>query len=197
MAERLLDQKIIALEAALDDHEIPHAFGGALALAYYATPRSTIDIDLNVFLPAQQAQRVLRVLASLGVRTGGQRSREKIERDGQVRVHWEHTPLDLFFAYDPFHERCMERTRTVPFGEGDALPILSAEDLAVFKVLFDRPKDWTDIDEVLYAQGRDFDTAYTLDWLGRILDEDDLRLQRFRRALSGPGSEQGRSAPSS
>jgi hypothetical protein len=91
----------------------------------------------------------------------------------------------------------MERTRTVPFGEGDALPILSAEDLAVFKVIFDRPKDWTDIDEVLYAQGRDFDTAYALDWLGRILDEDDLRLQRFRQALSGPGSEQGRSAPGS
>ncbi|MDH3211341.1 MAG: nucleotidyltransferase family protein [Myxococcales bacterium] len=184
----LLDEKIVALERALSEHEIPHAFGGALALAYYATPRGTVDIDLNIFLPSQEAERALRVMAALGVRTGDRRNRAKIERDGQVRVIWEHTPVDLFFSYDPLHDRCMERCRGVPFGDGDTLSILSAEDLVIFKVLFDRPKDWTDIGEVLYAQGRDFDSAYTLDWLSRILDEADPRLQRFKHALSGSGS---------
>jgi hypothetical protein len=45
-----LPEKILAIERALTD--VPHAFGGALALAYHAEPRATIDIDLNVFLPA-------------------------------------------------------------------------------------------------------------------------------------------------
>ena len=75
-------------------------------------------------------------------------------------------------------------------GEGVQLEILSAEDLVVFKVLFDRPKDWTDLDEVLYAQGPAFDAAYALDWLRRILEAEDSRLLRFVAALekepSGP-----------
>jgi hypothetical protein len=53
----LLDEKILAVGDALSRAGIPHAFGGALALAYYATPRATIDIDLNVFLPTTEAER--------------------------------------------------------------------------------------------------------------------------------------------
>ena len=44
----LLDEKIVAIGRALEAADIPHAFGGAQALAYYATPRATHDIDLNV-----------------------------------------------------------------------------------------------------------------------------------------------------
>ena len=55
----LFDEKIVAIERALVDAAIPHAFGGANALAYYATPRATADIDLNVFVPASRAVRVL------------------------------------------------------------------------------------------------------------------------------------------
>ena len=47
----VLVDKILALHAALDDAEIPHAFGGALALAWCTErARGTIDIDLNVFV---------------------------------------------------------------------------------------------------------------------------------------------------
>ena len=45
----------------------PHAFGGALALAYHAEPRATVDIDLNVFIPVERADEVLAPLGRLGV----------------------------------------------------------------------------------------------------------------------------------
>jgi hypothetical protein len=180
----LLDEKIVALGHALADAPIPHAFGGALALAYYATPRGTQDIDVNVFVRVSEAERVLRVLAPLGIATGGARERKEIRERGQVRLRWQHTPVDLFFSYDPLHDRCLERTRTVPFGEGARLSILSAEDLVIFKALFDRPKDWNDIAEVLYARGAEFDEAYTLEWLRRILASDDARLLRLTRLLT-------------
>ena len=48
----LFDEKIVAIEGALALADIPHAFGGANALAYYGTPRATADIDLNVFVPS-------------------------------------------------------------------------------------------------------------------------------------------------
>ena len=115
---------------------------------------------------------------------GTEPERARLDRDGQIRVHWGHTPLDLFFSYDPLHESCLARKRTVPFGGDDRIDILSAEDLVIFKVLFDRAKDWTDIDELLYAQGGDFDASYTLEWLRRILERADARLARFEQLLA-------------
>ena len=181
-----LDEKVAALEAALAAAKIPHAFGGALALAYYATPRATHDIDLNVFLSEKRAARVLATLAELGVAAGGTVPLRTVRDRGKVRVYWEHTPIDLFFCYDPFHDRCAERARRVPFGEGVTLPILSAEDLTVFKVIFNRAKDWTDIDEMLYALGADFDGGYVMTWLRKILDAGDSRIARIDALLRQP-----------
>lgn len=179
----LLDDKISLLARALTDAEIPHAFGGALALTYYATPRATQDIDLNVFVPAKSAARVLAPLASLGVATRDAGARREINERGQVRLYWERTPVDLFFAYDPLHHACLERLQHVVFSENQTIPILSAEDLAIFKVLFDRAKDWRDIADMLHALGREFDAAYALDWVDRILEGGDTRAIRFREIV--------------
>jgi hypothetical protein len=181
-----LDEKILALDQALARAKIPHAFGGALALAYYATPRGTVDIDVNVFVPAADAERVLQALAPLGVARGDARTLVEIQDRGQVRLRWEHTPVDLFFSYDPLHARCSERTRSVPFGDDARIPILSAEDLAIFKAIFSRPKDWSDLAEMLYALGPDFDASHSLHWLRRILPRDDPRLTRFEELVRSP-----------
>jgi hypothetical protein len=181
----LLDDKILAISAAFDAAEIPHAFGGALALAYWATPRATIDIDVNVFAASEQAERVLGVLAALGVDAPSGAERRQLAERGQLRCRWEHVPIDLFFAYDPLHASCRERALRVPFGAGASIPILSAEDLAIFKVLFDRAKDWRDLSELLFALGGEFDASYALDWLRRILAPGDERLARFEALLHG------------
>ena len=72
----------------------------------------------------------------------------------------------------------MERRRKVPFGR-DRIMILSPEDLAIFKALFARDKDWRDLHEMLLAQGPGFDAAYAIGWLERIVTPDDERFIRF------------------
>jgi hypothetical protein len=42
---------IVAVHDHLERGRLSHAFGGALALGYVATPRGTVDIDVNVFVP--------------------------------------------------------------------------------------------------------------------------------------------------
>jgi hypothetical protein len=175
----LLDEKVIELSRALDAAGIPHAFGGAIALAYYGTPRATVDIDLNVFLPADRAPGVLEVLATIGVASPSEAQLREIASRGQTRLRWDGTPLDLFFSYDALHESATKRRRHVSFGDGVEIAILSAEDLAIFKALFDRAKDWTDLGEMLFAQGPRFDADYALRWLRRILAAEDARLVRF------------------
>lgn len=177
-----LSEKVLLLEEGFARHGIPHAFGGAIALAYYATPRATVDIDVNVFTPVGRADAALAVLYTLGAGPLGAAERARLARDGQARVPWDVTPIDLFFSYDAFHESCLGRRRRVPFGAGDAIHVLSAEDLVVFKALFDRDKDWRDIDEVLFAAGETFDVDYVRTWLERIAGAEDARFLRLKEA---------------
>jgi len=179
-----LSEKLLQIEAALVRQRLPHAFGGAIALAYYGTPRATIDIDLNLFVSVARADAVLRVLAALGADPPTPAERERLQRDEQARLLWEGTPIDLFFAYDPFHDSCLERRCVFPFGEGDSIHVLSAEDLVVFKAMFGRDKDWRDIGELAFALGGALDRDYVWHWIDRILESDDPRRARLRDALA-------------
>jgi hypothetical protein len=175
MSEPSLPDKIVAVHEALTAAGLGHAFGGALALAYYAEPRATVDIDLNLFLAASDYRTVAAILDPLGVDVSI--SEAIVERDGQCRIRWGRTPLDLFFAYDPFHDAMDASARTVPFAR-TTIRVLSPEHLIVCKAAFDRPKDWLDIEQILVACEQ-LDLAETKRWLGRIVGEFDQRSGRF------------------
>jgi hypothetical protein len=181
MSESLpsLARQVLAIDHAL--RRVPHAFGGALSLAYYAEPRATIDIDLNVFVPAADAERVLGPLRVLGADVTAA-DLQRIDHDGQGRVRWQGTPVDLFFAYDPFHDAAAAATRRVPFADAE-IPILSAEHLIVCKVVFNRSKDWVDI-EAMIAAATGIDVAEVLRWVGRIAGDEDPRYERIVALLS-------------
>ena len=138
MSRLTLPSKLLALHDALDDAGIAHAFGGAIALAYCTgEPRGTVDIDLNLFLDSSGARRVFDVLPT-GVATDD-KDVAAVLADGQVRLFWDTTPVDLFFAYHPFHAEVADRIRLVPFAE-TVVPVLSCEDLLIFKAFFSRTR---------------------------------------------------------
>ena len=176
-----LPDKIVAIDLALND--TPHAFGGAIALAYHAEPRATIDIDVNVFVSAERADEVLGPLGSLGIET--ETAAESAATDGQVRVMWDDTPVDLFFSYDPFHDAADSGAIEVPFAE-TTIRVLSATHLTVCKAVFDRPRDWVDI-EAMITLGTQVDTAEALRWIGRIAGDEDPRFERLAALLSTTG----------
>ncbi len=180
MSTLTLAQRVLALEGALSD--VPHAFGGALALAYYAEPRATIDIDLNVFIPPERFAEVAVPLALLGAAADDPTTAALVQRDGQARVLWDATPIDLFLAYDPFHDAAAAARRSVPFGDG-AIPVLAADHLIVCKAVFNRPKDWVDVDAMLEAHA-DVDAAEVLRWVARIAGDEDPRYNRIAAVLT-------------
>ncbi len=186
----LLDEQIVAIEGAFVAAGIPHAFGGAQALGYYGSLRATHDIDVNVFLSAAEAERVFAALAALGAATGNPGLRRLLARDEQVRVYWDQTPIDLFFAYDALHMSSLARRRRVDF-YGDPIHILSAEDLITYKATFDREKDWHDIAGILYACDEPLDYDYIRDWLGRIDAPEGRRLTRLETLIHSGGQNLG------
>ena len=180
MTPLTLAQRIVALERALTT--IPHAFGGALALAYYAEPRATIDIDLNLFVPVDRYADVAAPLVALGIAADEAAVAELVRRDGQARVFWDATPIDLFFAYDAFHDAAAAGRRVVPFAD-TTIPILAAEHLIVCKAVFSRPKDWVDIDAMVAAD-TPIDVVEVLRWAGRIAGDEDPRYERITAVLT-------------
>jgi hypothetical protein len=175
-----LVDKIVALSTALDAHDIPHAFGGALALAYATEePRGTRDVDINLFLAPAEAERAFRGLPP-GVRSSDA-DVAAVQRDEQVRLWWDETPIDLFFAAHELHHAAGRRARRVDF-VGVPIRVLAPADLATFKVLFDRTKDWADIEAMLDSGTLEVEQVITE--LVALLGED-ARVARLRSMVAG------------
>ena len=176
MTEPSLPAKVIAVDEALAGAKIPHAIGGALALAYYAEPRATIDIDVNVFVGPDRRDEVSGALAGIGV-ADDEVDDAALERDGQCRLWWGDNSVDLFLACDPIHAEMRKEARRAPFGE-TTIPILAPEHLAVCKAVLDRPKDWLDIEQMLIATD-DLDVDAIEGWLERLAGREDPRLEHL------------------
>jgi hypothetical protein len=71
--------------------------------------------------------------------------------------------------------------RLMPFGD-DRLPILAPEHVVVCKAVFDRPKDWLDIEQILVCV-ESLDTQDIGTWLDQIVGAEDQRRQRFHELL--------------
>jgi len=169
-------EKVEAITAALTAAGVPHAFGGALALAFcVGAPRATADIDVNVFAGAEEATAVLAALPP-GITRNATSARAARSRD-QVRLWWDDTPITLFFTYHPLQVDAARHVRTVPFGEV-ALPVLSCTHLAVLKVVFNRTRDWADLEAMTDADA--IDRARALEWLESTLGPDAAAVARYR-----------------
>ena len=70
----------------------------------------------------------------------------------------------------------------VPFAD-TTIPILAAEHLMVCKAVFDRPKDWVDVDAMVAAD-TPIDVAEVLRWVGRIAGDEDPRYERITAILT-------------
>lgn len=182
-----LADRVVGLHEALKRKRIPHAFGGAIALAYATEePRGTRDIDVNVFVDARNSQRVLAALPEGIARDDD--TADAIARDGQVRLWWDDTPVDLFFNYAPIHDEAAQHRRSVPF-EGRTIPVLGAVELAIFKAMFDRGRDWGDLEEM--AAAGELDLAAVRDGLEALIGPEDERYARLDDAYRRGSARRG------
>lgn len=171
----VLAERLRAIDTALEAADIPHAFGGAIALAYCTgEPRATIDLDVNVFLSQSEPQGAMAALPA-GI-TLTHRNRRDVLETGQTRAWWDSTPIDLFFNSHPFHEVAASRVRRVPFAD-TTIPVLDCTSLAVFKAYFNRTQHWADLEAMAAAGQLDVDAVGG--FLRDLLGPDDPRLDRL------------------
>jgi hypothetical protein len=141
-----LVNKLFAIHDALTAAGLAHAFGGAIALAYCTEePRGTRDLDLNIFSDSSRAETALAALPDgVSVSKG---DIDAVLREGQTRLWWDDTPIDVFLNNHPFHDAVAGGVTWVRL-ESREIPVLDCASLVVFKALFNRSRDWADIEAV-------------------------------------------------
>jgi hypothetical protein len=172
--------RIVALHEMLDSVGIRHQFGGAIALAWYRKPRATTNVDVNLTIPPSAADPVLGSLFLVGA-TVSAANMESVAKDGQARLSWQDSYLDVFFATMDLHQEMARQARRVQFGPVE-IPILAPEHLIVCKAVYDRPKDWLDIEEML-GWGTEVDGREILKWIGDIVGPFSERAARLELLL--------------
>lgn len=175
-----LVEKLFTIHDSLTEAGLAHAFGGAIALAYCVEePRGTRDLDVNIFIDASKAESVLASLPP-GVRVR-KKDVAKVKRDGQARLDWDGTPIDVFLNNIPLHEAVASSVVWVRL-EGREIPVLDCASLVIFKAFFDRTKDWADIEAVAIATPEDIEDAAAT--IADLVSEDDPAVAKLKSLAS-------------
>ena len=152
-----------------------YALGGAIALGYWGAPRGTIDVDLTLFLPPDKPSDCACLLQDIACELSAVQAVESLREHGFCRVAYAGTRVDVFLPIAPFYDAARTRRKRVELG-GRPVMIWDAESLAVFKMMFFRRKDLADVEQILRAQGPQFDRAWVRGQLAEMYGARDPRL---------------------
>lgn len=159
---------------------VQHATGGATAFGFHAEPRGTLDVDMKVFVAADAPEATLEALAEHGIRFDFAKALEAIKTSGDLFLAHRGCRLDLSI---PLQEAASHRTRQIDL-LGKRVPILSAEDLIVLKLLFNRHKDIVDIERLMEVSAQSLDRDYIRHWLVECVGIGHRRLPRCHLGLA-------------
>lgn len=172
--------------AAFREAGVPWYLFGAQAAILHGAARLTADVDVTVRLPSA----VTAIALTDVFRRHGFDPRFDTpaftERTRVVPFVHRLTviPLDVVLGGPGLEDVFLERARSRDV-DGVTIPVASAEDLIVMKILAGREKDLEDVRAVIAAQGPSLDAGYLRDTLGSLegaLGQSDL-LPAFESAL--------------
>lgn len=158
---------------------VPHMLIGGLAATVWGESRSTIDIDVTVWVEEQDIPRVVAAIVSTKDLSPLPRDPAAFIREtrvlplrglGGVRI-------DLVFGILPFEKSAIRRAvrRQVA---GVEVPVCTAEDLILHKIISDRARDLEDIEGILRRRFRELDLRYLeprIAELATLLEKAEIR----------------------
>lgn len=167
-----------AMAGLLADRRIPHAFGGALAQNYWGVVRATQDVDVLALIPALGLQEFADAMTAHGFVARDAEGREQpitvpgivqSQREAGLFAVWlGMVKVEVFTPRIPLQDRILERARTMPW-RNRMIPVTTAEDLILLKMVFHREKDLRDIRAMVATSGAQLDRGYMLGQARQVL----------------------------
>jgi len=161
-------QLLIDAGAALDSAGVAYAVIGGCARNAYAEARATKDVDFVVAGDPASYDAAVKALAARGfVHASAVGEATDPVPDLVLYRDAKQRRVDILFAKTAFEESALARRQTRAPYEAVQLPVVSPEDLIVYKLIAGRTQDFADVEVVVAAlasEGRALDWAYVEKW---------------------------------
>lgn len=165
--ERIFGEQLGAVARALTALGAEYMLIGGLAVGVWAEPRATKDADFCVHVLAS-ADDLCHGLAAAGLEVARGDLARALARGEAVRLRRtiqkdEPVVVDLLLAITPFEIDALSRRRPLQV-LGVELPVVTPEDLFVFKLIAGRPQDLADAALLYELHAEAFDLARVHHW---------------------------------
>lgn len=138
-----LESALLEVTGVLERIGVRYMLIGGLAVSLWGEPRSTLDVDVTVWVPAEDLQHAITELCSR-LRAIPEDPSEFVRQTRVLpAITAEQVRLDIVFAALPEEERIINRARPKTVA-GKTVMVISVEDLVFMKLASERPKDIQD-----------------------------------------------------
>ncbi|MCJ7681874.1 MAG: nucleotidyltransferase [Candidatus Aminicenantes bacterium] len=130
----------------LNRHEVRYCIAGAFAVAFYAKPRYTKDIDILIEPTAANSRRILKALEEFGFGELSLSQQDLTTEGNVIQLGFEPLRIDLLTKLEGFQFRDIWNNRTSGTYGAEKVHFISLEDLIKNKKQAGRPTDLVDVD---------------------------------------------------
>lgn len=166
----------------LEELEIDYAVGGSFASSMYGESRSSVDIDISIFLPHEKLNSFVHAVEKLGYYVTWDSILDAIIWKTPFNVIDATTGLkaDFFLVEQttPLEQSIFQRRQRLVYDPktGDSAILYSPEDVIIYKLKWymegRMEKHPRDIGAMLLAQGDALDLEYVAYWVNEIGAQD-------------------------
>jgi len=158
--EAHLIEAFILMNRFLQTHQVRYCLIGGLAAGYWGEPRFTRDMDFTVVSQSRSLSHLQDLLEQEGFGVNAKDKAElKVLQKGTLQFE-----ADLILAETEYQDWVVQRAMPIPMFEVK-VPICSAEDLIILKLIANRRQDLLDIENVLKRHSKALDQSYLDKWL--------------------------------
>lgn len=178
------EEALVGVARFLEEARIPYTVIGGVANLFWGVPRTTLDVDVTVWVEEEGIPSLIQRLAG-PFRLLPDHPAEFVRETRVLPMETKQGfRADVIFGVLPFEEAAIRRARVMSVA-GQAVRICSPEDLIIYKIVSDRLRDREDVAGVIRRQGAGLDRSY-LDPLIKRLAADMGRpdlLEFYRRCF--------------
>ncbi len=156
----ILEDTLVEITQILHDNSIPYMIIGGMANAVWGKPRSTLDIDITVWISQKETETVISLLSNqyrplISDPMGFINDTSVLpleSRKANVRI-------DLIFGKLPYEKDAIDRAVDITVS-GTPIRFCTPEDLILHKIISSRKKDMDDAFHVALRQMEKLDLTY-------------------------------------
>lgn len=180
----------------LEQLRIEFAISGALALSYHSLPRTTFDVDVNVWIDLEEIPKVLHAMhhispvgfldeegapkQPLTIHQLCEYTMKQSRETGLLRFVWYDTLVQMFLPITSDHISAAKHSRQLGLPDmvnGKLIPVVSPQTIALMKLLFFRPKDKADLENLIVGC-HSLDASAVLTAIRRLMEEGVMEFVR-------------------